>query len=246
MASPKNTHPWTTRPGASLSSYLKGDVPALGDTVLPSCQPSSLPEQEVTAHIAPPAEITWPVSHLLSLGSDTPNSMTVERATDPSLRSYSPTSSIRAPSEADYTASTPPPPAVNIPSPPHLSAPHSITDPPFYHPRQIDHLEMSESVSTLHESAGEPSSASSISKKQAAEESRTFQKSVEEAGASAIIVIKEDVPAMPPPQETGHRTVEVRRRITTAPPPSAKAFLGKGKIDAKAQDDFIAFMLGKK
>ena len=27
---------------------------------------------------------------------------------------------------------------------------------------------------------------------------------------------------------------------------SSKAFLGKGKIDAKAQDEFIAFMLGKK
>ena len=27
---------------------------------------------------------------------------------------------------------------------------------------------------------------------------------------------------------------------------AGKAFLGKGKIDAKAQDEFIAFMLGKK
>ena len=35
----------------------------------------------------------------------------------------------------------------------------------------------------------------------------------------------------------------------TSPPavvPTGKAFLGKGRIDAKAQDDFIAFMLGKK
>jgi len=44
-----------------------------------------------------------------------------------------------------------------------------------------------------------------------------------------------------PSEATAERTKE-----TSAPSTSGKNFLSRGRIDAKAQDDFIAFMMGKK
>jgi len=106
--------------------------------------------------------------------------------------------------------------------------------------------EIDESFATLDESPTELPIESSTVKDQDKEDKDVVDtpQTGDKEEPTAAEYLKEDVPE-PAPQETGTMAVELSGR-STGPGPSAKAFLGKGKIDAKAQDDFIAFMLGKK
>lgn len=108
---------------------------------------------------------------------------------------------------------------------------------------------MSESVATLHETASKLSAESATHKEPGSAEEEAIPEHPEmedDEGTGVYGIVKEEVPMSVPP-EVGNPGREVSGGSTTpAPAPTTKAFLGKGKIDAKAQDDFIAFMLGMK
>jgi hypothetical protein len=246
---PAPHHSWNNRPKQSTSlsellkdapSFSKSSTATAGDPIDDQKQSNEIPLPTST----PPMEMTSPVAALMmSHGGDTPNSMAVERATEPSLRSYSPTSSIRAPSDADYTES---PPALNF-------AHHHIASEPLqqqFHPYPTMESPMAESVATLVPTDS-PKSMS------AAETSitkiDTFDAPAMKGNNSGDDYV---VASSTVPEATGgglgSSVVDIsglsEKNEAPANPPvvAGKAFLGKGKIDPKAQDDFIAFMLGKK
>jgi hypothetical protein len=160
----------------------------------------------------PPTETISPVT--VSHGGDTPNSMAVERATEPSLRSYSPTSSIRAPSEADYTDSVP---ALNLVSPATMSDSVGTL--------QYTRTPMSESLATL------------VTTESPQQMTNPKEDSVAESGEGSFIVVSSA-------QSEGETSLgKAEGSVPVAP---VGNMLGRGKIDPKAQDDFIAFMMGKK
>jgi hypothetical protein len=142
-----------------------------------------------------------PKSH----GNDTPNS----------LRSYSPSSSIRGvASDIDYTESHPFD-ATRVPE--QLIAP---TTP------------MTESAMTLvpAESPQETLVASPVEEHPQLPEPEQQDSPPIPASLKKNKASKSDAAPCP---------------ATVAVPPPGKALLGKGKIDPKAQDDFIAYMLAK-
>jgi hypothetical protein len=108
---------------------------------------------------------------------------------------------------------------------------------------------MSESLATLHETPSKLSVESATHKEPSSAKEEAIPEHPEmedDEGTGVYGIVKEEVP-MSVPQEVGNPGREVSGGSTEpAPAPTAKAFLGKGKIDAKAQDDFIAFMLGMK
>jgi hypothetical protein len=151
--------------------------------------------------------------------------MAVERATEPSLRSYSPTSSIRAASEADYNEAVP---ALHLTSP-----------------------TMSESVAAIPYAPNTPTAAS-VATLVAAESpqatvvgSPAKTESGIESGEESYIVV-----SSAPSESAGMTESSVietdKTQGTSSSVPTVGKLLGRGKIDAKAQDDFIAFMMGKK
>jgi hypothetical protein len=177
--------------------------------------------------------------------------MAVERATDPSLRSYSPTSSIRAPSEADYDVSI----AESITLEPHTD--HNRHDAESSTP-------MSESVATLIPvvSPGETLIATPR-KTDEREEVDNAPPSPKPAALTVTEPVKTHVPSLSISKTATASSAEEivsrgraivseafssRSSSASAATTSGlgKSLLGKGKIDAKAQDDFIALMLGKK
>jgi len=112
----------------------------------------------------------------------------------------------------------------------------------------MESSEVAESVATLHETAPKASIETVVIQAQAHEETEILEHHKMEDAQEAMIYgnVNQDIAAAAP-EEIGKPGGEVIGRTgLPAPGPSTKAFLGKGKIDAKAQDDFIAFMLGKK
>ena len=110
----------------------------------------------------------------------------------------------------------------------------------------MESSEVPESVAILDERLHKFPTESSTAKDPDSEDEVVVDtpKTGDKGKASAAEPVNKDL-SEHAPQETETPTVDASGR-STGPPPSAKAFLGKGKIDAKAQDDFIAFMLGKK
>jgi hypothetical protein len=248
--------PWNNRSlkqSASLSELLKDAPSYTGKTgnVQQELPPVDESQEEIPAlqPMTPPTEITSPDVPIMSHGGDTPNSMAVERATEPSLRSYSPTSSIRAASDADFTESSPPP--LNFAS-------HHMTTPEphhqeFHYPTESP---MTESVATLVPTdspksvtataparGNEPKDDADVVVSTAVSETAATYSSA--TGFSSSVV---DVSAKSAIDVSAKSEVSTSNAGTSPPAlvPTGKAFLGKGRIDAKAQDDFIAFMLGKK
>ena len=179
------------------------------------------PDEVTPVQTTPPTERSSPPT--LSHGGDTPNSMAVERATEPSLRSYSPTSSIRAASEVDYNEL----PALNLAS---------------GHP-------MSESVPTLHYSPINASMTESVATLVAIESpqgtvvgSPAKDNSVSESEEYIVVSAPSENAGM------GDSTfvADAGKSEGSTSAPAVGKLLGRGRIDAKAQDDFITFMLGKK
>jgi len=169
-----------------------------------------------------------------SYGGDTPNSMAVERATEPSLRSYSPTSSIRGgASDADYNDS---PPSGQL----NFSPSHSVNFVPS------PSTPLTESVATLVPFE----SPQGTLVDSPAKDKETSASAQNNETSEDFVVVSSGTPSAVPSE-----TAVERARESTVPAPStsapsterrAKPFLGLGRIDAKAQDDFIAFMMGKK
>ena len=108
---------------------------------------------------------------------------------------------------------------------------------------------MSESLATLHETPSKLSVDSASHREPGSSEGEAIPEHPEmedDEDTGVYGIVKEEVP-MSVPQEAGNPGGEVSGGSTApAPAPTTNAFLGKGKIDAKAQDDFIAFMLGMK
>jgi hypothetical protein len=233
-------NPWNARTQQPLSTYLK-DAPPTPGKIVPATP------QEISVHTTPPVETTTPDIHSISRGGDTPSSMAVERATEPSLRSYSPTSSIRASSDADYGES---PPSLNFSSP--IRPPTASTEPlgqqqPNYPPRTKS--PMTESVSTLvaTDSPQKPpldSECSGSRENGSGEEYIVVSSTTSEVALAASSGIGSSMLDL---SESSSKNKGVINSGSSSPAiVSGKALLGKGKIDAKAQDEFIAFMLGKK
>ena len=177
-------------------------------------------------------------------GGDTPNSMAVERATEPSLRSYSPTSSIRASSELDYDISVPDSMPLDI-----NSASDTAPRGPFVFTPSTP---MSASVATLipvdspaetlmdsprKEREDDLVASAAVSQPPAPEIPATTTAPTEENGSVTSSVIGASV-------QNGGAGAGVSSGSSTSA--MGMGLLRKGKIDAKAQDDFIAYMLGKK
>ena len=247
--------PWSNRSlkqSTSLSELLK-DAPSYtskSGNVQQELPPvgESQEESSELQPTTPPTEITSPDVAIMSHGGDTPNSMAVERATEPSLRSYSPTSSIRAPSDVDFTESSPPP--LNFAS-------HDITTPEpghqeFHYPTESP---MTESVATLvpTDSPKSVTTAAAARGNESGDDyvvvssaaSKTAATGGGATGLSSSVVDVSAKSGIDVSAKSGAST----SNTGTSPPAvvaTGKAFLGKGRIDAKAQDDFIAFMLGKK
>jgi hypothetical protein len=167
---------------------------------------------------------------LRSHGGDTPNSMAVERATEPSLRSYSPTSSIRAASEADYTDSPPPAGLGFSPS-------HSLG---FFVPSPSTPL--NESVATLVPLGSPQGTLVGSPEKEKEKESGPQN----ETALEDFVVVSGRSSAAPSEGVAERVRESSTVAAAAAGPGSGKTFLSRGRIDAKAQDDFIAFMMGKK
>ena len=149
-------------------------------------------------------------------GNDTPNSMAVERATEPSLRSYSPSSSIRGvASDIDYAES------------------HQFDATAGHEQLIAPTTPMTESAMTLvpAESPQETLVASPVKEHTELTESS-----------------QHNLPPIPSAltENKANKSDAVPSPSTVAMPPPGKVLLGKGKIDPKAQDDFIAYMLAKK
>jgi hypothetical protein len=166
---------------------------------------------------------------LRSRGGDTPNSMAVERATEPSLRSYSPTSSIRAASDADFNDSASGGLA--------FSPSHSLNFAAVGAPS----TPMNESVATL---VPFESPQGTLVDSPAREKETSHNEASEDyvvVSGSSSTVPSESAGVDKPSTSTASATPS-----SIAPSGSGKTFLSRGRIDAKAQDDFIAFMMGKK
>lgn len=155
--------------------------------------------------------------------------MAVERATEPSLRSYSPTSSIRAPSDTDYMEAPAYIPVSPIPIM-EESVTHLNFDPPM--------TPINESVATLAPVESPQGTLVASPLKEA---------SHLEAVDDYVVV-----PSVPAENVGGQRSVSDGSGSWNAGTSNASSsgngntLLGRGKIDAKAQDAFIAFMMGKK
>jgi hypothetical protein len=179
--------------------------------------------------------------------------MAVERATEPSLRSYSPMSSVRAVSEADYADVVP---ALNLS--PHAMVggySHSMAD-----DSMSDSVAMTESVTTTVQYSRTPMSGSVATLVANDSPQRTGSpKDSTEYGEDSFIVVPSENPGMTElvhgGKENDGRKVEHLAKMeksnsapasVSAPAVGTGRLLGRGKIDAKAQDDFIAFMMGKK
>jgi hypothetical protein len=180
-------------------------------------------------HGTPPTALTSPEGPFRSHGGDTPNSMAVERATEPSLRSYSPTSSTRAPSDTDCMET----PALDLVSP-SLAIGEYVTrlefDPPM--------TPINESVATLVpvQSPQETLVA-------------TPEKEVSHLEAADDYVVISGVPFDNMGAQGSVSDMSASWNaggVNASSSARGKALLGRGKIDPKAQDDFIAYMMGKK
>ena len=139
------------------------------------------------------------------------------------MRSYSPTSSIRAASDADFNES--PSGGLNY-SPSHclsFAAPSPSTP-------------LTESVATL---VPFESPQGTLVDSPAREK----ENSQNEASEDYVVVSENSGVA---PSERAGTDKPSRSTTNTAPSASGKTLLSRGRIDAKAQDDFIAFMTGKK
>jgi len=233
---------------ASLSELLK-DVPTYTAKSCNVEQESPLVDesQENPAAIqtsTPPTEITSPDIPRMSHGGDTPNSMAVERATEPSLRSYSPTSSIRAPSDADFNESSPPPlnfasHHMTTPEPSHQEFHYPTESPMTESVATLVPTDSPKSVTTTGAGKGNESGDEYVVVSSAASETAVATGGSVTTGLSSTVV---DVsPKSGVGSSSGGGGTSTPAAVATG-----KAFLGKGRIDAKAQDDFIAFMLGKK
>ena len=258
-----SSRPWTTKPkqSASLSELLKDSpahtksVPATTtSTAIPTAQQGPVPEDSqreqeligneppqgvfqelVSVHGTPPMETGLPSDVGVSpVGTETPSSMAVERFTEPSLHSFSPASSIRGtPSDADFNEQ---------PFPLNFNSPASQTSPGHRHfdSSRVRDSPLAASTTTLVP-GDSPKSLSDVSLHH---EGRACN----EGGDDYVVVS-----ATPSERNWGLSssiisTGSIGAGGSTASSSIAtgKAFLGKGKIDAKAQDEFIAFMLGKK
>lgn len=212
---------------ASLSRYLK-DAPTSGKATTSNHEETSTLREPVI-HGTPPPVLTSPDGHLRSHGGDTPNSMAVERATEPSLRSYSPTSSTRAPSDADYTETS-----TYIPVSPAPPMDESV--------RPLDFIPsmtpINESVATIVAVESPQGTLVASPDKEA---------SHLEAADDYVVV------SGVPPESVGTQgsVSDISGSwnagsVKASASGSGNALLGRGKIDPKAQDAFIAFMMGKK
>jgi hypothetical protein len=222
-------YPWNNKSqqSASLSRYLK-DAPT-------TSKPSSRSDEDAAAarepimHGTPPTRLISPEGPFRSHGGDTPNSMAVERATEPSLRSYSPTSSTRAPSDADYMET----PALD-PVSPRLGLGESVT-----------HLEFDPPMTPIHESVatlipvGSPQGTLVATPEKEASHLETAEDYVVVSGVPFDAVgAQGNVSDL-----SGSWNAGSANASSSA---GGKALLGRGKIDPKAQDEFIAYMMGKK
>jgi len=202
-------YPWTSKPKqtSNLSQYLK-DAP-VADKPAPS-EPTKVSEPQT--HSTPPQKHILPDQHIV--GGETPNSMAVERATEPSVRSYSPTSSLPAPSEAEEVLSISP--GISPASPIETIAEEQESQTPTPGPicESVAPVAPQESPET------EVTPPAAINRDFSANKARSVSISGSEGTWSFV--------------------------GTSRPVSGEKNLLGKGKIDAKVQDDFINFMLGKK
>jgi hypothetical protein len=236
------SHDWNNglEQSTSLSELLK-DAP----TSSKSNATVEIPFNEEQADDIPatstPMEVTSPGVPIMSHGGDTPNSMAVERATEPSLRSYSPTSSIRAPSDADYSES---PPALNFVHQQRSMSPEPSQQ--FHYPMESP---MTESVATLIDTDS-PKSISAIEPPtSSATVSVGFEKPWTGPGddyviSSAMSEVTTTGSGLQPPGDLPESSA--KSEVNGGSAATGKVFLAKGKIDPKAQDDFIAFMMGMK
>ena len=249
--------PWNNRSSkqsASLSELLK-DVPMYNDksgTVQQESPPIDQSQENTTAiqSSTPPTEITSPDVPMMSHGGDTPNSMAVERATEPSLRSYSATSSIRAPSDIDFNESSPPPlnfasHHMTTPEPGHQELPYLTESPMTESVVTLIPTDSPKSITIPGAAKGNESGDDYIVVSSAASETAAAIAGVSVAPCLGSSVV--DVSAKSGVDVSARAGVGNSSGTSTPVAiASGKAFLGKGRIDAKAQDDFIAFMLGKK
>ena len=248
--------PWNNKSlkqSASLSELLK-DAPAYtskSGNVQQELPPVDESQEESTAlQVAtPPTDITSPDVAILSHGGDTPNSMAVERATEPSLRSYSPTSSIRAPSDADFTESSPPPlnfasDDMATPEPGHEEFHYPTESPMTESVATLVPTDSPKSVATAAAARGNESGDDYVVVSSAVSETAATAGGGVATGLSSSVV---DISMKGGIDVSAKSGVSTSNSGTSTPAVvTGKAFLGKGRIDAKAQDDFIAFMLGKK
>lgn len=238
-ASVISNRPWNngTKQAASLSELLK-DAPTYSNKSVgiktPAEDPQYLLPVDDLIQTTPPMETTTPDVPIMSRGGDTPNSMAVERATEPSLRGSSPTSSIRAPSDSDYIEASPPPPL-------NFASHHMTPNPRQQFRYNSGESPMAESVATLVPTDS-PKSLLELG------ESPTAVAKGNESGDDYVVLSSESEGtsgAIRSPADVSGKSSGVTSSVPFIPA-TGKAFLGKGRIDAKAQDDFIAFMLGKK
>jgi hypothetical protein len=196
-------HVWKARSpmsATSLFEYLK-DAPTMKPWSLYKITPIRIPPTERTS---PPT-----VSH----GGDTPISMVVGRASEPSLTSYPPTSSICVASKADCNEL----PGLNLTS---------------GHP-------MSKSVRTVQSSLVNASMTKSIATFIAMDSSQgTVVGNPVWSNSEEYIVVS-------PSENAGMGewtfVADVgKSEGSTSSAPAVGKLLGRGRIDAKAQDDFIA------
>lgn len=188
------------------------------------------PVLQTTPQTTPPMSTTAPRSY----GGDTPNSMAVERATEPSLRSYSPTSSIRGgASDADYNES-PPSASLNFSSPSH-----SLNFVPPAEPS----TPLTGSVATLVPFESPQGTLVDSPQKEKEMNAQSNE-------ASDDFVVVSGTPSAAPSETAADRaggsTSTSTVAVTPGPSGISKPFLSRGRLDAKAQDDFIAYMMRKK
>jgi len=257
------SRPWTTKPkqSASLSELLK-DAPGYtkpsaatpAPAAIPAAQqvpvpedsqheeepvehdfPQEVPQELVSVQGTPPMETVLPSDvAVAALGTETPSSMAVERFTEPSLHSFSPTSSIRGtPSDADFSEQ---------PSPLNFSSPTPQTSPAHRHFASSDVKDSPLGASTATLVGGD-------SPKSLSDQSLYHEQRASGEGGDDYVVVS----GTPSERNWGLSSSMMSTGSANAgwgtsssSIATGKAFLGKGKIDAKAQDEFIAFMLGKK
>jgi len=144
------------------------------------------------------------------------------------LRSYSPTSSIRAASDADFNES----PSAGL----NYSPSHSLN---FVAPSPSTPL--TESVATLVPfESPQGTLVDSPAREKDNSQNETSDDYVVVSGTSSV------APSESAGTDKPSRSTTNTAPSATAPSASGKTLLSRGRIDAKAQDDFIAFMTGKK